>query len=258
MPMTTDPLSFHGCVVSIHRALDQVGREAECGVSEDDRVSHDEAVGEVLSTSASREYWNTRHGSVDDLRSGGSLAYDRATNAMLYAVRQARLIEALSADSDPDIPRRVLDAGCGRGEFSRALTDFGHRVDGIDTSTVAITECRRRAIGRDSYSVSSLRSWRPPYLYDAVVCVDVLFHLMDDDEWSSSLRNLAALVRLGGRLVVADHDSEEDKVWGNYQKTRARSRYARLLHEQGLEIVDFIRNDFKSDQVGMHVAARVA
>jgi glyoxylase-like metal-dependent hydrolase (beta-lactamase superfamily II) len=85
-----------------------------------------------------------------------------------------------------------------------------------------------------------------------------MFHLMDDDEWHASLRNLAALVRLGGRLVVTDHDGEEDIVWGRYQKTRARSRYVEVLSERGLEMVEFVPNDFKSGRVGMHVALRVA
>lgn len=227
-------------------------------MSEEHQAARDKVVGETLSISESRQYWNTRHGEVDDLRSGGSLSYDKATNAMLYDVRRARLIQAIGADSDQEIPRRVLDAGCGKGHFSRSLAEYGHRVDGIDTSTQAITECRRRAVGSETYAVSSLRSWRPPCLYDAVVCIDVMFHLMDDDEWLSSLRNLAALVRLGGLLVVTDHDADEDVVWASYQKTRGRSRYARVLREQGLEIVEFIRNDFKSDQVGMHVALRVA
>lgn len=227
-------------------------------MSEEDLAAASGGVGETFSPSQSRSYWNTRHGEVSDLRSGGSLAYDRVTNAMLYDVRRARLIEALGADSDPAVPRRVLDAGCGKGYFSRSLAEYGHRVEGIDTSTEAITECRRRAVGSDTYAVSSLRSWRPPHLYDAVICVDVMFHLMDDGEWLTSLQNLTSLLRLGGRLVVADHDGEEDVVWGRYQKTRARSRYVKVLRQQGLEVVSFIRNDFKSDHVGMHVALRVA
>jgi len=238
MPMSTDPRSFHEPHGYNRSGADRVDPEAEVLVSEEHHESHynpdkhdeadkadeadeaDQVVAEPFSASQSRRYWNTRHGEVADHRSGGSLAYDQATNTMLYDVRRARLIEALGADSDPQVPRRVLDAGCGKGYFSRSLVEYGHRVDGIDTSIEAIRECRRRATGSDTYAVSSLRSWRPPYLYDAVICVDVMFHLMDDDEWLSSLRNLAVLVRLGGRLVVADHDGEEDIVWGSYQKTR--------------------------------------
>lgn len=242
--------------------LQSIGRlirsaEAEDRVSEHHQLAGGEAVGDV-SPSRALGYWDTRHDEADDLRPGADLARDQATNAMLYAVRRARLIEVIGADSDPHVQLRVLDAGCGTGHFSRALTECGHRVDGIDTCTSAISECRRQTMGDDSYAVSSLVGWRPPYLYDAVVCVDVMFHLMDDDEWLSSLQNLAVLVRLGGRLVVADHDAERDVVWGNHQKTRARARYATVLGEGGLKIVDFVRNDFKSDQVGVHVASRVA
>ena len=212
----------------------------------------------VLGSADARSYWNQRHAAGDDLRSGGSLSYDRATNAMLYAVRTARLVEAIGTDCDALLPLRVLDAGCGKGHFSRRLTEFGHHVDGIDTSEHAVGECRRLAVGTDTYAVSSLRSWRPPYLYDVVICVDVLFHIMQDEEWEASLRNLASLVRLGGRLVVADHETEQDRVWSDYQKTRAPSRYRAVLKDCGLRMDRFIPNDFKADKVGVHVATRVA
>lgn len=87
--------------------------------------------------------------------------------------------------------------------------------------------------------------------------MDVLFHLMDDADWLDSVRNLASLVRLGGSLVLADHDSDEDRVWSAYQKTRARSRYNEVLAEAGFEVAAFIRNDFRTDPVGMYVARRV-
>lgn len=206
----------------------------------------------------SRAYWDRRHSEADELASGGHIGYDRGTNTMLYAVRTARLIEVLGPGTDAAIPLRVLDAGCGKGHFSRQLASFGHRVDGIDTSSYAIERCRAEAGPTESYAVSPLAAWQPPHLYDVVVCIDVLYHIMDDEEWAASIRNLSSLVRLGGIIGLVDHDRDEDRVWQSYQKTRSVSRYRDLLSDCGFEVRRFVRNDFKNDPSGMHVAVRVA
>ena len=92
-----------------------------------------------LSAAQSRAYWDRRHAATGALASGGNIGWDEPTNAMLYAVRAARLVAALGSGTDPDAPRRVLDAGCGKGYYTRLLAGFGHRVDGIDTSVHAIS-----------------------------------------------------------------------------------------------------------------------
>ena len=127
-------------------------------------------------------------------------------------------------------------------------------------SAVARRQPALRALAgpRQSFHVSALTDWSPPHLYDAVVCIDVLYHLMDDAEWEASVRHLASLVRLGGRLGLVDHDRDEDRVWRDYQKTRASGRYREVLESCGLEVVGFVRNDFQNDPSGMHMAVRVS
>ena len=105
--------------------------------------------------------------------------------------------------------------------------------------------------------MSALRDWRPAHLYDVVVSIDVLYHLMDDDEWEASVRHLASLVRLGGRIGLVDHEADEDHVWSIYQKTRASGRYAAVLEACGMQVERFVRNDFRADPSGMHIAVRV-
>ena len=130
---------------------------------------------------------------------GGDFSSDHATNEILYALRLGRLINIVGDVSSVEAPMRILDAGCGKGFFARAMARFGHRVDGIDTSPHAIDECRRGRAADDAYAVSSLSGWAPSYLYDVVYSIDVLFHIMDDAVWESSVRNLVSLVRMGGK-----------------------------------------------------------
>jgi len=204
-----------------------------------------------------RAYWDRRHQESGALASGGHIGYAESVNAMLYAVRTARLVEVLGGASNVAAPLKVLDAGCGKGYFSRALASFGHLVDGIDTSPAAVESCRQQAGPNESYAVSSLTDWAPTHLYDAVLSIDVLYHILDDEEWQASVRSLASLVRLGGLIGLVDHEADEDRSWRPHQKTRAVWRYRELLEHAGFVIDRFVRNDFRKDPSGMHVAVRV-
>lgn len=100
--------------------------------------------------------------------------------------------------------RRVLDAGCGVGNFFSALTD---RVDlgvGIDLSPVNIADARKRFTDHDNIrflhadldeQAQALRDER----FDTVVCLDVLEHIEDD---ATLLSRLAQIVEPGGHVLI--------------------------------------------------------
>lgn len=205
-------------------------------------------------------FWEERHRGLVHSFAGGDLSYDDMGNEAFNALRIGRLLDLLGTLAEPLAPRRILDAGCGTGWVTRALASFGHQVDGIDSSPAAVKACgeKARADGRDCYALSRLDTWAPAYLYDAIVSVDVLFHIMEDSVWAASLVNLASLVRSGGRLVVADHDLAEDHLWGNYQTTRARQRYVELLAAEGLVHRRFVPYEFRDNHAGFHVFDRIA
>lgn len=213
---------------------------------------------ERLEVQQAIDFWDGRHRVRGQLLSGGDLSFDHATNEIFYALRLGRLIDIIGDQGFAAAPLRVLDAGCGKGYFARAMATFGHDVDGIDTSRFAIEECERRRVGRERYTVSSLDAWHPARLYDVVFSVDVLFHIMDDGVWERSVRNLAALTRLGGLLVLADHEADEDRVWGTYQMTRAAHRYRDVAVPLGYRADPFVPYRFRDSPAGFHVFTRVA
>jgi SAM-dependent methyltransferase len=210
---------------------------------------------ELLSAEEAARYWNTRHQRRGALRSGGDITYGETTNQMFYVLRLAILLDVIGHHNSHVAPLFVLDAGCGKGWFSRELAKFGHRVDGIDGSPSALEECRQLG-GGPRYLQSSLADWRSPWLYDVVVSVDVVFHILDDGEWERSVRNLASLVRLGGLLIIADWGADGDHVYGSYQVVRGRSRYLPLMAECGMRFDGWRPYGFRGSPIGFYVFTR--
>jgi 2-polyprenyl-3-methyl-5-hydroxy-6-metoxy-1,4-benzoquinol methylase len=211
----------------------------------------------LLSADEALDYWDARHRQESELRSGGDLTFDEAANRMFYAVRLGILVDLIGHQSSTVAPLSILDAGCGKGWFSRQLAQFGHQVDGIDESASALAHCRERG-GGARYARSSLSAWRSPWLYDVVASIDVVFHILDDDEWERSIVNLASLVRLGGRLIVSDWGERGDRVYGDYQVVRGLDRYLPLARACRLRFDGWRPYGFRGNPIGFHVFTRTA
>jgi SAM-dependent methyltransferase len=210
----------------------------------------------LLTDAEASRYWNERHQQETDLRSGGDISFDEATNYMFYLRRLTMLMDRVGLQNNPVAPLYLLDAGCGKGYFSRELAKFGHQVDGIDGSEAAIAHCRELG-GGPRYHRTTLSGWRTPWLYDVVFTVDVLFHILDDAEWARSTRNLASLVRLGGKLVIGDWGEDGDHVYGNYQVVRGRDRYLPLLDACGMRFDGWEPYRFRRSPIGLYTFTRI-
>jgi SAM-dependent methyltransferase len=94
-------------------------------------------------------------------------------------------------------PRRVLDAGCGRGDFAERIASAGVEVVGLDLSERMAELTRERGIDALVGDISAL-----PFAegsFDAAAANHVLYHLPDVDR---GIAELARVLRPGGRLVA--------------------------------------------------------
>ncbi|MFF8726490.1 class I SAM-dependent methyltransferase [Streptomyces sp. NPDC015171] len=211
---------------------------------------------EALADEATLGYWDARHREQDELASGGHIGLDRAGNELFYTLRLGTLLGLVGDLSSRAAPLFVLDAGCGKGWFARALARCGHRVDAFDGSEEAVAQAIA-ADGGPRYALARLDAWRSPWPYDLVLCVDVLFHLLDDAEWSAALRNLASLVRLTGRLIVTDENTSAPRARGDYILHRPTAAYRAVLEPLGLRHTEFRPYGFREIEVGFHVFTRI-
>jgi SAM-dependent methyltransferase len=104
-------------------------------------------------------------------------------------------------------PRRVLDAGCGAGDFALFIT--APEVIGIDSSAAMIERARTRGLEARHAEIEEL-----PFddsEFDVVTCNWVLYHLGDLDR---GLAELARVLRPGGRFVgIYNAPGHLDELW---------------------------------------------
>lgn len=115
-------------------------------------------------------------------------------------VFHARVREVLRDDIAPLVPRRarVLDVGCGNGEFLLAAKEQGHDVFGLDFAPAAAEACARRgvpAVAAD-FLTHDFGARAP---FDLVTMWDVCEHLDRPFDFMSRARELLAP---GGWLVL--------------------------------------------------------
>ena len=191
-------------------------------------------------------FWDKRHASLDAWRAGGDRGLTPEENFEFYAYRLGRLVELLRRHAPRERPLHVLDAGCGRGHFTDGLVRCGHRVTGIDVSPTAVAWARETY--GPLYEVAALDAHRPQVLYDAIICIDVLFHVLDDAVWRSSLSAFGRYAAAEAVLVVTDVLAEERFQLGNYIVHRPREEYDRALAAWDFRPVATIPYGFGSNQ----------
>ena len=98
-------------------------------------------------------------------------------------------------------PSLVLDAACGTGRHSRVLAARGHRIVGVDRSPEMLDKARRSVAGGDFREGALTALPLADESVDAVVCALALVHL---PEVTGAIRELARVVRPGGRVIVSD------------------------------------------------------
>ncbi len=122
---------------------------------------------------------------------------ERMTRARRYFAWQSQL-------AGRELGRRVVEIGCGLGNFTETLLDR-ELVVALDAEPACIERLRQRYPGRanlhaiaceaPSPCFAELRRFQP----DSCVCLNVLEHIADD---VATLRAMAAILPTGGRIVL--------------------------------------------------------
>lgn len=142
------------------------------------------------SSFASATTRDTPTGGGDGVQIGGG---DTATP--LNLIKRTRLLE-----STIGLRGRVLDAGCGAGEYVEAFAAAGASAVGVEYDATKVRSYRERHPGSERVTQGELTAIAAPdESFDLVVLNEVLEHTPDE---AATLAELHRVLKPGGRLVV--------------------------------------------------------
>lgn len=160
---------------------------------------------------------------------------ERMARAANYFAWQRRMVA-------PELGQRVIEVGCGIGNFTGALLDR-EMVIALDVEEACAARLRERYPGQPNLHVmvcppasdtfAGLARWRP----DSCVCLNVLEHIEDDRQ---ALEAMASVLVPGGVIVLLAPAFPSlygpiDRNLGHFRR-HTRASLAALVRAAGLRI----------------------
>ena len=192
-----------------------------------------------------RDYWSTLHRG-GGLKAVGQSGLPESLNRWLYKIGRRNVTAFMTGRGVANLRgATVLDVGSGTGFWIDVWASLGAaRIDGVELIPEAVERLRERypdstfATG-DVAEAAVLPSDRT---YDVVTVMNVLLHVVDEERLASAAANLAAVVKPGGRLLLAEPALvRESSVLpprpGASSVARPLTRYREVFEVAGLRFV---------------------
>src|SRR5262245_28724694 len=153
-------------------------------------------------------------------KASASKKFDRARSFVEHILRIEKFTRSIRGDQ----PIRLLDFGCGFGDFLSTCEQFGLEAVGVDRATPRI----EGAVVKIYPSLDDLSGTEP---FHAITLFEVLEHL---DEPASILKQLAKRLMSGGLLILETPDCEGVtgiKTHEDYDKVHPLEHINAFTHE---------------------------
>jgi SAM-dependent methyltransferase len=188
-----------------------------------------------------KSYWETRLGANYDLHGVGLIEWGPWFNQWLYRVRRHGFLKAMRAQRSEWSDAGVLDIGSGTGFYLERWRELGVRnISGADLTEVAVAQLQQKfpdmSIMRCDIGDAPLAGKHEAF--DAVSCMDVLFHIVDDANYAKAFRNIAQMLKSDGYFIFSDSWMKGDDVRGVHIVHRSRERVKELLDDAGFEVIE--------------------
>lgn len=138
-----------------------------------------------------KEYWKNRHSKTSDLKASGVKSVGIKSNQYIYKMLEEQYDKLLVEIGISNL-RSVLDCGFGDGYFLKFYASkYPHlKIHGVDISKSA--KDKIDFIDKQQLHVSDLVSFSPKDKFDIVHCFDVMYHILNTDDHTQVLKNLAS------------------------------------------------------------------
>lgn len=184
------------------------------------------------------EFWENRL-DEDWTESGvGYKALGLAFNSWMYKAREAVFLRE-AGRSGVGRSSRILDVGSGTGLYLRWWDRMQPaEVVGSDLTASAVRNLHEHFPDNRIEQLDITTGIAPfePATFDVVSCMDVLFHITDDDKYRAALRNISQLLKPGGRFVFTENFLHRAQDRTAHQTNRSLEWISEALGEVELSV----------------------
>lgn len=189
-----------------------------------------------------KDYWDNRLSHEYSLKGVGDIGLPVSYNNFLYRVRQNAfdyMINKIGLNYS-DESFCVLDVGSGTGFYIDQWQRVGAKtIVGSDITDTAVSNLKgkysnQEFINQDIGNV--LTNQLNQRKFDVVTAFDMLFHIVDDNNFETAITNFSALVKPDGYLIFSDNLSPSQDIRLEHQVSRSEKEVFRLLSSKGFKL----------------------
>lgn len=152
------------------------------------------------------------------------------------------------------IKGKLLDFGCGDGQFLHMIGTYCESAYGVDISEIAIDRARSSYPGIEFEVLGETgRFPYPDSYFDTICAIDVLEHILDIE---STLEEMNRVLKQGGNLLIATNELTRIKMLlimlrsidDYFYPTSPHIRYFTrrnlfdILHRKGFTVISYKKN----------------
>lgn len=190
-------------------------------------------------------YWTQRLEREFTLAGVGHAGVGLAFNRWAYKVRRRVLLRALRELNVAVSGARILELGFGTGYYLDLWREqSAGQVVGFDITEIAVNAARER------FGNGATASWRfnkadigskldlgdAEGKCDVATAFDVLFHLVEDQNWNGALDNITRALKPGGHAIIFDKYQQIENAISHVRR-RTLNTYRDALTKRGFEIL---------------------
>jgi 2-polyprenyl-3-methyl-5-hydroxy-6-metoxy-1,4-benzoquinol methylase len=203
------------------------------------------------------KYWAERYKEID-LTKSGHIDLPESYNRWLYRRKKERLLDGLRKAGFNPKGASVLEIATGTGVYVEMWKALGvSKLAGIDISENATNALKLRfpeySFHKRDLSLPGLTSVTGTD-FDLVTAVDMLYHIVSDQDFPVALENLAQSCKPGGYFAIHDFFMLHREVDFGYIKLRTLKSYQTALAKAGFEIVSRTPTFFLTVQTYDHAS----
>ena len=183
-------------------------------------------------------YWEKRLTQHFNLKGVGDIGLPESYNHFLYKIRSHVFRRSLRSTNLDITTANVLDIGSGVGFYIAEWMNAGaSSVHGCDITNVVVEKLTSQYPSADfsQIDIGDQETCLPESSFDAISCLDVLFHITDDKRFESAIQNIAKCLKPNGVFIYSDNLVEKGFRY-DHQVGRTKQEIIETLGNNGLSI----------------------